>query len=886
MMMRALIVCLVACVTVFGGNLLKEDAWEISDPQYVEKLADGSWQLTCPDEKSSVKLSQTIQLNQKEIIPIEFGGVFLNIENSYPRRESTYGIYMDLTLADGKAVNCVVIGPDPNRTTWELMKRTYKATAPVVKAKFVIVLSRRKSKAVFKNIYMQENVPLKSDRVRNHGVCVDDSEVRNCIASLDAQGRPFVLMSPLDAFKKNYLLYTELDTGKTFQYSIPVNGGFISGAALTPEGKFVFGLSSEVVIFDVNAREMKLGDAKAPGNNWVTAIGNDGRVWLGNVPCTLFAVNPATGHVEPGVRVDPVETQLYWIASDDEDWLYCGVGMGRAGVVAYHPATGQMVALLDEKDRVQGCGYCARQRDGRVYINSPSGFSAMCRGGKIVEKPAGPRNDMPLPHLKYGTMSLKVDAKRKVVRYDIHNREILWEDGSGKLKSYPITYKSGGASMTSVGVGPDGNIYASSAHPHHFVRYEPTTGKMTDFGYNPIIGGGNFCNMTPYNGKLYLCEYAHGRLWEFNPNEPYQCQASKFFGQRQEELAEKAELKDAKISHLDNIMLCQAETDDSSFRFFAVTDKKGPQYLNLRFYKFPTYGIVTMKVGGQTQTFDLCGEADHTKIYTFGPFTPEGGKLPVDFTVVKSPKGKYRWFSLTGFELADAPRGKEKETNPHILGRWPKEIMRPRTVQVNDRTKEVVFAGFSYDGMDGGCIGVHNLLTGENSTITDWLPGESCIAMFFEDDAHLVGGTTISTHGGHVTVTDASVFRMDWNTRKVVNVLRLPGTPAVIAVAPWRGRILAATSNGNLHVINPESFAIEKTYSIGVPVRNALLKADGDRMFLLQVTQISELDPTTFEPVPQSAMPQGEVMTGGGAYHNGSLFFLLSTTSLGEYVIP
>ena len=108
----------------------------------------------------------------------------------------------------------------------------------------------------------------------------------------------------------------------------------------------------------------------------------------------------------------------------------------------------------------------------------------------------------------------------------------------------------------------------------------------------------------------------------------------------------------------------------------------------------------------------------------------------------------------------------------------------------------------------------------------------------------------------------------------------------VIAVAPWRGRILAATSNGNLHVINPESFAIEKTYSIGVPVRNALLKADGDRMFLLQVTQISELDPTTFEPVPQSAMPQGEVMTGGGAYHNGSLFFLLSTTSLGEYVIP
>ena len=72
--------------------------------------------------------------------------------------------------------------------------------------------------------------------------------------------------------------------------------------------------------------------------------------------------------------------------------------------------------------------------------------------------------------------------------------------------------------------------------------------------------------------------------------------------------------------------------------------------------------------------------------------------------------------------------------------------------------------------MDGGCIGVHNLLTGENSTITDWLPGESCIAMFFEDDAHLVGGTTISTHGGHVTVTDASVFRMDWNTRKVVNV--------------------------------------------------------------------------------------------------------------------
>ena len=66
-MMRTLLLCLVACVAVFGGNLLKEDAWEISAPQFVEKLEDGSWQLTCPDEKSSVMLSQTIQLNQKEV---------------------------------------------------------------------------------------------------------------------------------------------------------------------------------------------------------------------------------------------------------------------------------------------------------------------------------------------------------------------------------------------------------------------------------------------------------------------------------------------------------------------------------------------------------------------------------------------------------------------------------------------------------------------------------------------------------------------------------------------------------------------------------------------------------------------------------------------------
>ena len=510
----------------------------------------------------------------------------------------------------------------------------------------------------------------------------------------------------------------------------------------------------------------------------------------------------------------------------------------------------------------------------------------MCRGGKIVEQPAGPRNDLPLPHLKYGTRSLTIDAKRRVVRYDIHNREILWDDGTGKVKSYPITYKSGGASMTSVGVGPDGNIYASSAHPHHFVRYEPATGKMTDFGYNPIIGGGNFCNMTAYNGKLYLCEYARGRLWEYDPNEPYQAESTKFFGQRQEELAEKAVLKEAKIAHLDGIMLCQAEAEDSSFRFFAVSDKKGPQYLNIRFYKFPTYGIMTMKVGDQTLTLDLCGEAGYSKVYSFGPLTLKDGKLPVDCTVVKSPKGKYRWFSITGFELADVPRGKDRETNPRILGNWPKEVMRPRTVQVNDRTKDVVFAGFSYDGMDGGCFGVHNLLTGENSTISDWLPGESCIAMFFEDDAHLVGGTTITTHGGHVTVTEASVFRMDWNTRKVTDVLRLPCALGVLALVPWHGRILAATNNGSLHIINPKGLVIEKTYPIGVPVRNALLKADGDRMFLLQTTQISELDPKTFEPVPQSGLPKDDALTGGGAYHKGSLFFLLNTTSLGEYLIP
>lgn len=872
-----------------GENLVKSENWKFNRPAQIVRQADGVFRMTAPDDKTTVLLRQTVVLNQKEVAPLRFGGTFRTVEgNNYFRVEDSYGLYLDLTLDNGQRVRWVSVGAKPANPQWEAIARTYTPKRPVVKLDFCVRLAKRAAKVEVKDLFLTEVKKLSSKGMQDHGIGVAACELRHAVAGKDAAGRPFVFGAMLDSGKDRYLLYTELDTGKTFQYFIPYPRGFFSGAVLTPQGKYVTSLAGKVILFDINTRKLTISPENPIGStSWSAAIGPDGMVYLGNVPCTLVAVNPETGEIKNCGRMDPKETQLYWIASDKKGWIYCGNGVARSGVVAYNPKTGEKKELVPDPFRKLGSGYAADLPDGTVYINTPSGFSAICEGGEILQCPVPHRpKEADRPHLKYGTRKYTISPTQKIINYNNHKCEIVWND-NGVLKSVPYTYKSGGASLTCLAAGPDGKIYISSAHPHHLSTLDTKTGKITDHGYNPTVSGGNFCNMTSFNGKVYSCEYSHGRMWELDTAKPIRYAARSFFGVPMTTLAAQVPVsEDHQFNILGEVLLCQGRENGKPFTFRVPVKEDGKWYINTRFYHFQTYGIVTVKVQGQTRTFDLAREtAGLGDMVSFGPFDLKKGEVEVQMSVRKSPKGKYPWFGLTGLEAALQPRTDDSASdNPRILGQWAKAVMRPRTVQVHPNGREVMMAGFSYDGMEGGQFGIHDLQTGKNRTIADWLPGESCIAAEFEADGNLIGGTSIAAIGGHRTVKEACVFRMDWKTGKIINVFRCPGAGNVNAVALWKGKILAATDNNRLYVLDPVTFKPEKQYPAGYPVRRAFQKTADDRLFFIQSGVLSEIDPATFKPVNFASPLAG--ISGGGAIADGRIYFIAEHRLVHSCAIP
>ena len=722
---------------------------------------------------------------------------------------------------------------------------------------------------------------------RDLGVGIDDAELRNAIAVIDRKGHHLVIAAPLDQ-GPNYLLVTDLDTGATTQHSLPApNTGAIFGAALTDDGRFIYALGTgPTATFDIHTRRFIRGTGKV-GAALTTTIAPDGTVYLGCYPnTTLVAVDPRTGASRDYGRMDPQEHYINSMAVDDEGWIYSGIGTARANIIAFHPKTGRRVQLLPEKLRALGSASVLPGTDGCAYV-SFGDFQARCRGGKILARNQKSPGTRRLNTLKYGTLLLNFPDGWKVDRYDLLHRRVSFTRADKSTGAYPIEYHGGGLDLTSLANGPDGKVYYSSSHPHHLGCADPATGALADLGHSPAIGGGNFCNMVAAHGKLYACEYSGGRLWEFDPAKPalFGNATPGHFGFPFNEIIRRSTVANAHWTDLSGrgLLLGFGETAENRFEVALPARADGAWHLNLQFYHYDAYGTVTVEAGQEKRTVDLQRAQEGPGAFiSLGPFRLKKGQtLPVVFHVDANANGSSRtMFSLRGLGLARRPRTAPPRAedappeNPALRGSWAGLVTRPRAIAVSPVTGEVVFAGFPGYGRTGGGFGIFHPDTGEKRELKDWLPGESCIAMTFQPDGALVGGTSIGAPGGgHQTATQASVFRLDWPPLKVVNRLQLPGVSSVIAVALWQGKVYAATDNGHLLRIAADTWTVEDDADLsasGLPVRNAFVHTAEGRLFLIQSKGISEILPD--HAVKPRAIPPWTICAGAGC-QNGQLFF-------------
>lgn len=758
-------------------------------------------------------------------------------------------------------------------------------TSPIVKLQFY---SGRRgpgkpTETTIKNIKLikRPTEPVSTGFVK-YGVGVASAEVRNFIAFNDEAGRRFILCNPGDEGNV-YILLTDVGSGKTEQHFTNTRGS-VFGGVLTRSGKYVYGIGGQVHIFDLKTRKFKVA-GKCASSNLCATEGPDGKVYMGGAYSSNFAVvDPEKGTSEFLGRMDDKEDYCSYLAVDKEGIVYAGIGTARANIIAYDPKTGKRIQLLPENLRKLGTASVVAGKDGYVYVSFMS-FRAKCLGGKIVEKGVRCPDPQPIKSVKYQHSLNKFADGSMVQYYDMDKREIGIREVDGSLKKIKFDYVSGGLNLTSLASGPDGNIYVSSSHPHHLGKLDVSTGKITDLGMNPRVGGGNFCNMVSFNGKLYACEYAGGRLWSYDPSLPvhYVSNRPVNFGIPFKKLQETSNVRNGEFRVLPvmGILFGTAASDDNEFILNLPVASAGKYFLNLQFLESGSYGDVTVKAGDQQFTVNTQNPIRQSgKIFNAGPFELSKGNFQVAFNLKKRPKGNH-YFGIVGIELSPTAREVQKVAasavkNPDILAAWPDLITRPRTIAVNPVTKEVVIAGFANYGLTGGGFGIWNSRNGQISEVSDWLPGESCIDMYFTSKGDLVGGTSIEAPGGgKEKATAATLFMMDWKSKKVVKSLKFPGVRHIFGVREFGKWIYAAANDGILYQVDKKSWHLTGSFEMeGRAIsRNPLLKTpDGKRMFLLQGRTISEIDPQSGKLIPVARTPWH--LTAGSAVLNGRIYFI------------
>ena len=722
------------------------------------------------------------------------------------------------------------------------------------------------------------------------GIPAKSAEQRSSIAWLDEKGTHYFLIRAQDHGPHGYLLLTNLDTGRTEQYYNPPNvrQGDSFGSILTSKGVYLYDQGGgHVLKFDLRTRKTEYLGRPDEGNvshYMVYHEAPDGTVYLGGYPhSTITSWDPATGKFRRYGSMDPKEQYLNLIATDKNGYVYCGIGSARANLTALDPKSGKVTQIIPENLRGLGYGRAYSGADGYAYLAFGK-YTAKLLDGKVVA------TDADIPKLredlsaKYGGRAWRFPDGARVSGADLYTKVITFEDVNGKRHTIPFDFVSGGLQFTSMGQDGKGRIFASTCHPMHFTEFNAKENKLIDHGPHPIVGGGNFCNITyAPDGTVYMCEYSGGRMWRYLPQEKYRAggRSMPSLGLSPQALNAAGKTEGGHFTMVaGNLLLCFGDRDGAKFTFPLKVEKAGKQYLNFLCYEHAVYGTMKFHLDGkEVGKANLQNIVDRPRELAFGPFDLAAGAHEVAVTVHANKGDSRPMGGILGMTFAETPvkaaPPPKHANNPEILGTWPGLITRPRAIRVHSDGRHVVMSGYAGYGLCGGGFGIHDLATGKNSRIEKWLDGHSCIAFCFSPEGDILGGTDVAAPGGgYVRAKHPAIFRIDWKTGKVAASCLITDARWVSAVALWRGKFYAALSDGRVAVADPKTMKIERTIangSLGNCPRNSLQTTPDGRLFLLQNFGISEFHPATGNKIPL-ARPGSEI-TVGGAVESGYLYY-------------
>ncbi len=744
------------------------------------------------------------------------------------------------------------------------------------------------------------------DGFTDHGVGAEVAELRGLVPTVTKDGRNLLICSPTDEAPIGYLVVTDIDTGKTKQYfcpeDVPQYDPF--GALLHSNGKYYHTQSRTLLEFDPETLKFTWYGIPSKQTSVYLCFTEapDGTIWAGGTyNCGLISLDPETKEMKDHGRMDPKEVYLSHLATDDKGWVYCGIGTARYNLVAYNPQTGEKRQLIAEETRKTGTAYVYPGVDGAAYGRVEQQYYRLLDGAATPIEKAQSAAKREVTDLRYGTRYKTFPDGRQVTHYDTASKIIkIYDPKTQETETIPFEYKSGGVSITSLGAGPNGIVYGSTCHPMNMLAFDTNTRTLTDMGHIPQCGGGNFCAIATQGDQVIGAQYSAGRLWAYDVNEPWNPQGSRpKFGLDAQQLIKCGEVKDGHFTYLQGHDLAFVHGDkwgaQATFSLDAPAD--GDYYLYIAPYRHTNYCTIQFSLDGQELGEPYQAASPVTKagqVLEFGPTPLKAGPHTLAVQTIET-QGQEPFFGISCVELT---RQRHEGTvaapvqNPRILGQWSRDVCRPRTALAHPDGKHVMMAGYAGYGLCGGGIAIVNLETGADTLLTaeeDLLPGHSCITLKALPNGDLVGGTTVgAAGGGHAIATEAELFILDWQTKKITfRTVPVPdyGTITSIYVLD-DGLVYGLAGNSVFFVFDPDKKEIIHSESFaeygGVP-RHALQVGPDGKLYAMMSNAILRIAPGTFEHEKITATPVQ--IHAGGAFVNGLLIFAHSS-HVWSYQVP
>lgn len=742
----------------------------------------------------------------------------------------------------------------------------------------------------------------------DHGVAANVAESRGMVCAETSDGENLAICCALDESDVGWVMVTNIDTGESQQSFAPESAGSAPPyhALLHSNRHFYTGFGGHLVDLDVDTLEWIDHGAPSPIVSAYLAFTEapDGTVWAGGVYQTgLVSLDPETGEMEEHGRMDPEERYVETLAADDAGWVYGGIGTARGNIVAYNPETGEKRSLIPEDERAHGTGHVHPTEDGACYgaFNNQAYRLYNGEATPIDASEAAPRRDV--YDISWGTKTGTFPDGQRIVEYNLPDKYLVVENPDTETRRrIDFSYESGGASITSLAVGPDGMVYGSSCHPMHFFRFDPETAQITDLGGVPAIGGGNFCAITTQGDLVIGGEYAGGRMWAYDPEMPWRPEGSRMKeGIPAGELVQNATCTGGHFSYLDShdLAFLTGEDDfDVTGTFHIEAPADGSYWLYVQPYQAGRYARVQMSFDGQELGDPFDARASGLRpgpVLEFGPFDLQAGDHELSLEILET-EGQEPWCSINRVLLSQERREdllQPTGPNPVIMGQWKRDICRPRTALAHPDGKHAIIGGYAGYGLVGGGLGIVNLETGDSQLLTadeDLLSGHSTITLQALPNGDLVGGTSINAPGGgHPTAEEAEIYILDWETKDVVfHTVPIPDEKSIISILVGPdGLVYGLSARRQFFVFDPEARQIVHTEDwsdYGSVPRHALHGGSDGTIYALMYSAILKITPgKPFSHEKLAGTPAG--ITKGGALVDGMLVFA-SNAHVWSYDIP